>query len=126
MSIPSDLRYTKTHEWIREDGDEWVVGITDFAQQQLGDLTFVELPAEGDAVEAEGDVVVIESVKAASDVYAVTGGTITGVNEELESSPEIINNDPYGEGWIYRIKPNDPASGDFLDAGQYAGIAPEG
>jgi len=125
MSIPSDLRFTKSHEWIRVEGDEWVVGITDFAQKQLGDLTFVELPGEGDAVEAESDIVVVESVKAASDVYAVASGEITGANDGLEMSPELINSDPYGEGWIYRIKPADASLDGFLTAEQYGEIAPD-
>ena len=102
-----------------------MVGITDFAQKQLGDLTFVELPAEGDSAEAETDIVVVESVKAASDVYAVADGEITEANDALEMPPELINSDPYGDGWIYRIKPTDASVDGFLTAEQYGEIAPD-
>jgi glycine cleavage system H protein len=108
MNIPRDLRYTKSHEWVRLAGGLAVVGITDYAQNQLSDLTYVELPSVADDVEAESEVAVVESVKAASDVYAPISGTITAVNEKLIQQPEIINSDPYGEGWLFKIKPAHP------------------
>jgi glycine cleavage system H protein len=125
MNIPDELKYTKSHEWVRIDGDEITVGITDFAQNQLTALTFVELPEEGQEVEAGEELVVVESVKQASDVYAVASGTITAVNSELEKEPEQVNNDPYGAGWIYKLKLNDPSSlGDLLDPAGYGELAP--
>lgn len=126
MSIPTELKYTKTHEWIKTEANIITVGITHFAQAQLGDLTFVELPAAGDNVDAEQDVAVIESVKAASDIYAPVAGTIEAVNEDLEMSPENINNDPYGDGWIFKINVADPSALEgLLDAAAYSEIAPE-
>jgi len=126
MSIPADLKYTNTHEWVRIEDDVITVGITHFAQAQLGDLTFVELPTSGDAVTAEQDIAVIESVKAASDIYAPASGTVEASNDNLEMSPELINQDPYGDGWIFKIKIDDPSSLDsLLDDAAYAEIAPE-
>ena len=104
MSAPKDLYYTRTHEWIRLVDDVAVVGITDYAQEQLGDLTFVELPATDESVAAHDEVAVIESVKAASDVYAPVDGTIIEVNEALNDRPEMINSDPFGTGWMFKIK----------------------
>jgi glycine cleavage system H protein len=104
MNVPKDLYYTKTHEWLRLVDDVAIVGITDYAQEQLGDLTFVELPAPDEAVSAHDEVAVIESVKAASDVYAPVNGTIIEVNEALNDRPEMINSDPYGTGWMFKIK----------------------
>jgi glycine cleavage system H protein len=104
MNIPKDLYYTRTHEWIRLVDEVAVVGITDYAQEQLGDLTFVELPAPDETSAAHDEVAVIESVKAASDVYAPVDGTIVEVNEALNDRPELINSDPYGAGWIFKIK----------------------
>ena len=104
MNIPKDLYYTRTHEWIRLVDEVAVVGITDYAQEQLGDLTFVELPAPDEMAAAHEEVAVIESVKAASDVYAPVDGTIIEVNEALNDRPELINSDPYGAGWIFKIK----------------------
>ena len=96
MQVPDDLLYTTTHEWVRIEGDSAVVGITDFAQNQLSDLTFVELPLEGDTVSFSKEVAVVESVKAASDVYAPMSGDILEANQKLESTPEVLNSDPYG------------------------------
>lgn len=124
MNIPEDLRYTKSHEWVRRDGDHLVVGITHFAQHQLGDLTFVELPAVGDAFEAESDLAVVESVKAASDIYAPVNGTVAAVNEELEDEPELINQDPYGKGWMFKLEAAAGAEDGLLDAAAYAELAP--
>ena len=127
MSIPADLKYTSSHEWVRVDGDSVTMGISDFAQKQLGDLTFVELPTVGDDVSKGQDMAVVESVKAASDIYAPISGTIAEVNEELESAPELINNDAFEAGWICKIKVSDAAELDgLLDASAYAVLAPEG
>ena len=104
MGVPQDLYYAKTHEWLRMDDNIATVGITDFAQNQLSDLTFVELPEVGTEVQAGDEVAVLESVKAASDIYAPIAGEIVDVNMDLEDTPELINNDPYGEGWILKIK----------------------
>ena len=104
MASPQDLYYAKTHEWLRIDDDIAVVGITDFAQNQLSDLTFVELPEVGREVVAGDEVAVLESVKAASDIYAPIAGEIVEVNMDLEDTPEMINNSPYDEGWLFKIK----------------------
>ena len=125
--IPAELKYTKSHEWVLDNGDGTVtVGITDHAQELLGDLVFVELPSEGDEVGAEDPCVVVESVKAASDVYAPVSGEIIAVNTALEDSPELVNSDPYGDGWLFKMKVSDPASlDDLLDADAYAAEAEE-
>jgi glycine cleavage system H protein len=108
--LPGDLLYTKEHEWLRREDDGSVtVGITDHAQAALGDLVYVELPENGAGLDAEGEMAVVESVKAASDVYAPLAGTVVGVNETLADDPEKINADPYGDGWIVRIQPTDDA-----------------
>ncbi len=107
MQVPEDLKYTESHEWVRLEGDLMKVGITEFAQSQLADLTFVDLPAVDAAVDAGEEVAVVESVKAASDVYSPIAGTVVDVNEELSDSPEKINEDPYGEGWLFVLKPED-------------------
>jgi len=105
--LPGDLTYTKEHEWLRQEEDGSVtIGITDHAQSALGDLVYVELPEVGQDVESGGEMAVVESVKAASDVYAPLGGTITHVNEALADDPEKINADPYGDGWIVRLQPS--------------------
>lgn len=101
---PDDRKYTKTHEWIKVEGDMAIVGITDHAQEALGDITFVELPAVGQAVEQGGECGVIESVKAASDMYAPIAGEVAETNSELDDKPEIVNNDPYEKGWIFKLK----------------------
>lgn len=103
-NVPADLRYTKSHEWVRDNGDgTYSVGITDHAQEQLGDIVFVEPPEVGRAVTAGEECVVIESVKAAADVYSPLAGEVAAVNADLEASPELINSDAYGDGWIYRL-----------------------
>ena len=105
--LPGDLLYTSEHEWLRrEDNGDVTIGVTDHAQAALGDLVYVELPEVGQEVESGGDMAVVESVKAASDVYAPIDGTITAVNEELADDPEKSNADPYGDGWIVRLKPS--------------------
>jgi glycine cleavage system H protein len=114
MEVPQDTRFTKTHEWVRGRADRVRVGISDFAQQQLSDITFVELPGVGDRVEREEEVAVVESVKAASDIYAPLSGTVTRVNEALNDKPELINEDPYGEGWLFEVEPGRPEEMDEL------------
>ena len=127
MNVPNELRYTKTHEWVRLDKNGVAtIGITDFAQEQLGDLTYVELPGVGDNVEAQSEVAVVESVKAAADIYAPVAGTIAEINKKLEEQPELINSDPFGDGWIYKLRPDDPSEIDMLlDADAYEDMIPE-
>lgn len=100
---PENLRYTEEHEWIGELNGQYVVGITDYAQSQLGDITYIELPEVERSVEVAEEVAVVESVKAASDIYAPVSGKITEVNEALEATPEMVNKDPYGEGWFFKL-----------------------
>lgn len=114
MQVPDDLKYTESHEWVRSEGDLLRVGITEFAQSQLADLTFVDLPALDSTVDAGEEVAVVESVKAASDVYSPVAGTVVEVNEVLSDSPEKINEEPFGEGWLFAIRPEDPSAFDGL------------
>ncbi len=114
MEFDPDVRYLETHEWARRDGDEIVVGISDYAQRTLSDIVYVELPEVGDAVTKGDQLGVVESVKAAGDVYTPVSGTIVAVNEALEDTPELINQDPFGEGWLVRIKPSEPAEWEML------------
>jgi len=116
--LPGDLRYTDEHEWLRKEEDGTVtIGITDHAQSALGDLVYVELPEVGQEVEAGGEMAVVESVKAASDVYAPVGGEVVAVNEDLADDPEKVNADPYGDGWIVRLQPAD--DGDTMSPDEY-------
>lgn len=126
-NAPTDLRYAKSHEWVRDEGDGTAtVGITDHAQELLGDLVFVDPPGIGDTVEAGGDCAVVESVKAASDIYSPVSGEILAVNAALEDAPETINEDAFGEGWIFKVKMSDIAELDgLLDAAGYAAILAE-
>ena len=121
-NIPSELKYASSHEWVRNEGDGVVtVGITEHAQELLGDMVFVDLPDAGDEFAAGDDCAVAESVKAASDIYAPVAGEIVAVNEELEDSPETVNSDPYGDGWLFKIKMEDASElEDLLDAEGYA------
>ncbi len=121
-NIPAELKYTKSHEWVRSEADgSLTVGITDHAQDALGDLVYVEAPEAGRAVTAGEACAVVESVKAASDVYAPLAGEITAGNEALADAPETLNDDPYGEGWIFRLQPEDAgALSGLLDADAYA------
>lgn len=121
-NVPNDLKYAKSHEWVRDEGDGVVsVGITDHAQELLGDLVFVDLPEVGAAVQAATECAVVESVKAASDVYSPLDGEIVAVNSALADAPETINSDPYGDGWIFKLKPTDAAQLDeLLDPAGYA------
>lgn len=104
MNIPSDLRYASSHEWVRLEGDTVTVGISDHAQEELTDVVFVELPAVGRAVDAGDPTAVVESVKAASDIYAPLGGEVVEVNPEVEADPSLVNTDPYGKGWIFKLR----------------------
>ena len=117
-NTPSDLKYASSHEWARLDGDVVTVGITDHAQEALGDLVYVELPEVGDTVAAGDEAGVVESVKAASDIYAPVSGEVIAVNEALGDTPEIINTDPYNEGWIYKIRVTDVSELDNLMSGE--------
>jgi glycine cleavage system H protein len=120
MNIPDDLRYSTDHEWVRIDGNRVQVGITDYAQDALGDVVFVQVPDQGANVAAGSGISEVESTKSVSDIYAPVAGTIVEVNEELDASPEKINADPYGEGWICVIEFDDPAAIEgLLDAEGY-------
>lgn len=121
MNTPDDLRYAKTHEWVRMEKDQATVGITDHAQNELNDVVFVDLPKPGKKVN-EGDVIAtVESVKAASDIYAPVGGEVTETNAALSSDPGLINREPYANGWLFRLKPSSPATDHLLSASQYTG-----
>ena len=118
--IPADLKYTREHEWLRIEGNEAVVGITEHAQELLGDMVFVDMPKIGQAFETGADCAVVESVKAASDVYMPVQGVVLEINETLEDSPELVNSDPYGDGWLFRIKIEDSNEiNELLDADAY-------
>ena len=121
MANPSHLRYTPSHEWLREESDgSLTVGITEHAQNELGDLVYVELPEVGKALKAGEACCVVESTKAASDVYAPVSGTITAVNDDLPNAPERVNEAPFGDGWLFRIKPDDAgAFGKLMSAADY-------
>ncbi|HXY46721.1 MAG TPA: glycine cleavage system protein GcvH [Thermoplasmata archaeon] len=106
--VPEDLKYTKTHEWVRVEGNVATVGITDHAQGQLTDIVFVDLPAAGKPVTKGGSVLVLESVKTVADVYAPGDGTVESANGELKAHPELVNHDPYGKGWLYKLKLSGP------------------
>lgn len=120
MNIPADLLYTKDHEWIKIDGNEATIGITDFAQKELGDIVFVEVDTEGEEL-SEGDVFgTVEAVKTVSDLFMPIAGIISGINEGLEDSPEVVNQDPYGEGWMVKISSDGGfKTDDLLNADQY-------
>ncbi|MFC0226344.1 glycine cleavage system protein GcvH [Serratia aquatilis] len=120
-NVPTELKYAASHEWVRDAGNgEYVVGITEHAQELLGDMVFVDLPEVGTEVSAGDDCAVAESVKAASDIYAPISGEIIAVNDALESSPELVNSEPYSEGWLFRIKASNEAEFDeLLDADAY-------
>lgn len=126
-NVPNELRYASTHEWVRTDGSGiFTVGITEHAQDLLGDMVFLDLPDVGDGVTTGEDCAVAESVKAASDVYSPITGEIVEVNEELENSPELVNSDPFGEGWLFKIKAEDEEEVlGLLDAEAYSGVIDE-
>lgn len=120
MNVPDDLFYTESHEWVRVEGENARVGITDHAQAELTDVVYVELPKVGATAEASGQIAVVESVKAASDIYAPIKGTVVEVNKALEGNPALINTDPFGEGWIFVLKMDSPDDVKQLkDAGAY-------
>lgn len=123
-NVPNDLKYAKSHEWVRDEEDGTVfVGITEHAQEMLGDLVFVELPEVGDTVEAGGECAVVESVKAASDVYSPVSGEVIAINEALADAPETVNQDAFGDGWLFQIRLSAPAELDeLLDADGYAEV----
>lgn len=126
MALPQELFYTKSHEWILFENGIATIGITDFAQHQLSDLTFVELPDSGQTVSSGDEVAVVESVKAAADVYAPISGDIVEVNNALEDDPEIVNRDAFGEGWIFKINViNESELDELMDADSYQEICPE-
>lgn len=126
MNTPKELKYTKDHEWVRLEGNRAVVGITDFAQSQLGDVVFVETPEVGSEVSAGSGFSVVESVKAVSDIYAPLSGTVVEVNETLADTPEAVNQDPYGEGWIAVIEISGNGElDDLLDSEAYEKLAAE-
>ncbi|MGD8844603.1 MAG: glycine cleavage system protein GcvH [Desulfobacteraceae bacterium] len=123
LVLPDDVKYSKDHEWIKPQGDTVRVGITDYAQDQLGDIVFVEVPEVGDTFDKESELGSIESVKAVSEMYMPVGGEIVAVNEALEDAPDLLNQDPYGKGWIVEIKVADPAEiDDLLDKNGYLEI----
>jgi len=124
-NVPEQLRYAKTHEWVREEGDGTVtIGITDHAQDLLGDLVYVELPEIGRSVQAGQELAIVESVKAASDIYSPADGEVIAVNDALGDSPELVNSDPYGDGWLLRIRTSAPIPADTLmDAAAYTAQA---
>ncbi len=125
MAVPQDLFYAKTHEWLSLEDGTATIGITDFAQSQLSDLTFVELPEVGAEFEVGDEAAVVESVKAAADIYAPVAGEVIAVNDALEDAPELINNDPFGEGWIFKLKLKDESDVDnMLDAESYEELCP--
>jgi glycine cleavage system H protein len=125
--VPGDLRYTKDHEWVRVEGDEAIVGITQFAADQLGDIVFVELPDAGRTLDQHATFGVVESVKAVSDLFAPVTGEVAATNDELAGTPEVVNSDPYGDGWMLRVKLADPAQVDtLLDAAAYELLVAEG
>jgi glycine cleavage system H protein len=123
MSVPEELQYTRSHEWVRTEGDTATVGITDYAQEELGDIVYVELPEEGATFDTGDSFGTVESVKAVSDLYSPVGGEVVGVNEALNDSPEKINEDPYGDGWLIKLRVSD--EGDLLSASDYEQLLEE-
>ena len=120
LDIPEERRYLASHEWVLKEDGEVRIGISDFAQDELGDVVFVELPPVGDAIERAEPFGVVESIKAVSDLYAPIGGEVIDVNEELYDRPELVNDDPYGDGWMIVVAPDDPSEiEDLLDANSY-------
>ena len=123
MSIPDDLQYTKSHEWVRAEDGTVTIGITDHAQEELGDVVFVELPEVGDTIGAGDSFGTVESVKAVSDLYTPVGGEVVEVNSSLEDAPEKINDDPYGDGWIVKLRTSEEA--DLLSSEEYEKVVEE-
>jgi glycine cleavage system H protein len=123
VSVPEELEYTRSHEWVRTEDDTATIGITDYAQEELGDIVYVELPEQGDSFDAGDSFGSIESVKAVSDLYTPIGGEVVEVNEALNDSPEKINEDPYGDGWIVKLRVSE--EGDLLSASDYEQLLEE-
>lgn len=123
IALPQDLKYTQTHEWVRPEGDDIVtIGITHHAQELLGDLVFIDLPEVGATFDAGDDIAVVESVKAAADVYSPVAGEVLSVNEALDGAPETVNHDAFGDGWLFRMRLADPnVLNDLMTAEEYAG-----
>jgi glycine cleavage system H protein len=120
MDMPKDLRYTNEHEWVRKEGDSATIGITDYAQQLLGDVVYVEMPEAGASVTRGESFGVVESVKAASDIYAPGSGEVVEIHQELDEHPEYINQSPYGQGWIIKVKLSNPSEVDeLMDQARY-------
>ena len=114
LNFPGDLKYAEDHEWIKKDGDKFIVGISDYAQDQLGDVVFVELPGSGDEFKKGDEFGTVESTKAVSELYMPVDGKITAVNPELEDAPDLVNTDPYGKGWMIEVEPSDKSQVDAL------------
>lgn len=126
MKLDPEARYARSHEWARKAGDEIVCGISDHAQESLSDVVYVELPEVGDTFDREDTFGVVESVKAASDLYIPMGGEISAVNQALEDTPELVNQDPYGKGWMVRLRPSGPAEfDDLMDGAAYEAFVAE-
>lgn len=123
-NVPEDLKYSKDHEWVKVEGDLVIVGITDYAQHSLHEITFVELPETGSDVEANTECGLVESMKASSDIFSPLSGEIVEVNSSLEDAPELVNEDPYGKGWMFKIKPSNLGAemGVLMDAKAYADL----
>jgi glycine cleavage system H protein len=120
MAVPADLKFTKSHEWVRVDGDTATVGLADFAQSELGDITYLELPEVGDSITAKDPLGVVESVKAASDIYAPVSGEVVERNETAIDKPELVNQDPFGDAWLIKVRLSDTAQlDDLLDTDAY-------
>lgn len=123
MNIPSELKYTKDHEWVRVDGDIATIGITDFAQSELGDIVYVEIETVGESVDKEAVFGTVEAVKTVSDLFMPLTGEVLELNDALEGNPELVNSDPYGEGWMVKIKISDASQiNDLLDATAYGAL----
>lgn len=123
MNIPSNLKYSKDHEWVRVEGDTAYIGITDFAQSELGEIVIVDITTEGETLDSEAVFGSIEAVKTVSDLFMPLGGEVLEVNPKLEDSPELVNSDPYGEGWMIKVKMTDPSeAGKLLDAEAYKAL----
>ena len=123
MNVPEDLQYTRSHEWVRTEDDTATIGITDYAQEELGDIVYIELPEQGATLDAGDSFGTVESVKAVSDLYTPVGGEVVEVNEALDDSPEKINEDPYGDGWIVKLRVSD--AGELLSASDYEQLLEE-
>jgi len=125
--VPKDLLYTKEHEWLRVEGETGVIGVTDFAQHELGEVVFVDLPGVGDTFEVEDEIGTVESVKAVAEIYTPIGGEVVEINERLEDEPELLNDAPHGEGWLVKIRLSNPADTEVLmSAEQYEALTQGG